>query len=155
MTIEVDTDHSNPAAQTPPVAEPTRLRRLAGPLAASAAVAGAFLILHVRDPHESGSYGYCPFYVLTGKPCPGCGGLRAANLLTKGDIVGAMSSNLMVVVLVVPAVLLYLGAWTYNAVLGRSAPAIPKSRLLWGVIGGAVLVFWIARMTPWGAWLAP
>ena len=42
-----------------------------------------------------------PILAITGRPCPGCGGLRAVNDLTNGDVAGALSSNLMAVALVV------------------------------------------------------
>ena len=51
----------------------------------------ATLALHLRDPHSSGTWGYCPSALL-GFSCPGCGGLRAVNDLTRhilqGPIVG-------------------------------------------------------------------
>jgi hypothetical protein len=39
----------------------TRARRLAGPLATAAAVAVGTVALRVRDPHQHGSWGLCPF----------------------------------------------------------------------------------------------
>lgn len=46
---------------------------------------GAVLLagaLRWRDPHVPGSWGFCPWLVATGTPCPTCGGLRAlADLL--------------------------------------------------------------------------
>src|ERR1700754_4312071 len=53
------------------------------------------VLLHLRDPHRSGSWGYCPWLMLTGTYCPGCGGLRAVNDLTNGDVAGAASSNFL------------------------------------------------------------
>lgn len=108
----------------------------------------------MRDPHVQGSYGFCPFLVLTGEPCPGCGGLRAVNLLTRGDLVAAVSSNLFAVSLVVIAVT----AWAVWLV--RRARGIPARYLTWSartvtVLGVAAAVFGLARLTPWGAWLAP
>ena len=47
-------------ASPPPLVEPGRLRRLASPLAAGAVAALGTVALHVRDPHSSGSWGYCP-----------------------------------------------------------------------------------------------
>ena len=67
------------------------------PLIAGAAGLAAFALLHFRDPHVEGAYGFCPFLVLTGQPCPGCGGLRAVNLLTRGEVAAAVSSNLFAV----------------------------------------------------------
>ena len=119
-----------------------------------AAGIGALGLLHLRDPHTSGSYGYCPFLLLTGLPCPGCGGLRAMNNLTNGDVVGALSSNAMAVVLVI-----VMGAawvvWFYQRWRGRPVPLLAvNSPVLWGLIA-AFAVFGVFRWTPWGMWLRP
>jgi len=119
-----------------------------------AAGIGALGLLHLRDPHASGSYGYCPFLLLTGQPCPGCGGLRAMNNLTNGDVVGALSSNAMAVVL-----LIVMGAawvvWFYQRWRGRPVPLLAvNSPVLWTLIG-AFAVFGVFRWTPWGMWLRP
>lgn len=42
----------------------------------------------------------CPFKMLTGLPCPGCGGLRAFELLTRGQIFDALYLNPLSVVLI-------------------------------------------------------
>ncbi len=136
-------------------AEPRdRAQLLRAPLVlgvAGVAVVGA---LHLRDPHSSGSWGYCPFLYLTGLPCPGCGGLRAVNDLTNGDVVGAVSSNVMAVLLLAAAVVVW-GVWTVRRARGQDAAALSV-----GLRGGLVLLavfvaFGAFRWTPWGAWLAP
>ncbi|MCD9153221.1 DUF2752 domain-containing protein [Aeromicrobium duanguangcaii] len=124
------------------------------PLLAAAAGVGALALLHVRDPHVDGAYGFCPFLVLTGRPCPGCGGLRAMNLLTRGDLAGAVSSNLVAVSLLLVAAVAWL-VW-----FQRRARAIPAPYLTWSArtvtLGGlAIVAFGVVRLTPWGAWLAP
>ena len=35
----------------------------------------------------------CPFKTITGIPCPGCGGIRAAHLLLSGDWLQALWTN--------------------------------------------------------------
>ena len=57
-----------------------------GPLLLAGGVLAASVLLHLRDPHRSGSWGYCPWLMLTGTYCPGCGGLRAVNDLAHGDV---------------------------------------------------------------------
>lgn len=116
--------------------------------------AAATLLLWARDPSASGSYGLCPFLAITGQPCPGCGGLRAVHALAHGDVVAALSSNVLAVVLVVIMAAAWL-RWVVRRARGgdepmllvRSGPAL--------VILAVVVVFGIARVTPWGSWLAP
>ncbi|TCI99791.1 DUF2752 domain-containing protein [Aeromicrobium sp. IC_218] len=132
-----------------------RWSALRGP--AGVAVGGLALgvLLHVRDPHDSGSYGYCPFLLLGDRPCPGCGGLRAANLLTNGDVVGAISSNLLAVVLVGVLAVAWV-VWVVRRWRGEhGARMIVLSGRAGAVLIAAVVAFGIVRNLPFGAWLAP
>jgi hypothetical protein len=126
-----------------------------GPVLLAAAVLGASVLLHLRDPHHGGSWGYCPWLVLTGTYCPGCGGLRAVNDLTNGDLVGAASSNLLLVGSL-PLVLVLWGRWLVDSWRGVARGIDSRRALLYA---GAFLVvtvaFWVLRNTPAGAWLAP
>jgi len=143
---------TGPAAPTAP---PSRTRRLSGPLLLAGGVLAASVLLHLRDPHRSGSWGYCPWLMLTGTYCPGCGGLRAVNDLTHADLAAAASSNLLLV-----AALPALAAWWLRTLadrwrgVGRHVPAGRQLRVAGGVLALAV-VFAVARNTPAGAWLAP
>jgi hypothetical protein len=143
-----------PTSTDPQVAGASRTALLRDPMLVGAAGLGALGLLHVHDPHQSGSYGFCPFLLLTGQPCPGCGGLRAMNNLTNGDAVGAISSNAMAVVLLV----VMGGAWVvwfYRRWRGNPAPLLAlNSPVLWGLLA-AFAVFGVFRWTPWGAWFLP
>jgi len=133
----------------------TRWRRLAAPVATTGALALATAALHLRDPHVHGSWGFCPSAALFGVYCPGCGGLRAVNDLTHGDLAGAASSNLLFFVSV-PLVAFLLGRWAYDAWRGTDRGRTWLSS--WPVLyaGLAVtLAFTIVRNLPPGAWLAP
>lgn len=131
----------------------SRAGRLASPLAAGAAAIAAAAALHVRDPHVGGSWGYCPTLLLTGLDCPLCGGLRAVNDLTHLDLVGAASSNL----LLVAALPVVLALWMRRLVAGwrgGAAPrptAVPRSLWIAGLL--VVVVFTVVRNLP-GSWLA-
>jgi hypothetical protein len=134
----------------------SRTRRLVGPLSLAGVCLAGSVALHFRDPHESGSWGFCPFLVVTGHPCPGCGGLRAVNDLTHLDIVGAASSNLLFVASI-PLVAWFWTRWFGRAWTGGSRVA-PDSGVRTPVVVlmvGAVLLFWLVRNLPFGAWLAP
>ncbi|NMN96880.1 DUF2752 domain-containing protein [Antrihabitans stalactiti] len=128
--------------------------RLLAPLGAAVAGVGALTLLHFRDPHVSHSYGVCPFHELTGLWCPGCGGLRAMNNLTNGDVVGSLSSN----VLIVPVLLLAALAWLMW--VDRLWHDRPRGKIVFTKVHGAVLAvalvgFTVLRNTPWGTWLSP
>ena len=142
-------------ATVPPVAaDPGRPRRLAPPLAAGGLAAIGALALRVRDPHEGGSWGFCPIALL-GLACPACGSLRAVNDLTHLDLGAAASSNLLLV-LVLPVALALWGRRLVALWRGGSAAAplvVPGA--VWVAVGVLVAAFTLARNLPLGAWLAP
>jgi hypothetical protein len=137
-------------------ASTTRLRaeRLRGPVSVAAGIAAATLALHLRDPHVSHSYGVCPLHALTGLYCPGCGGLRGVNDLTDGHLGQAASSNLLMV-LAIPFAAVLFARWAHAAWTGREISAIPPVPVAvrWGLVA-VVVVFTVARNLP-GSWLAP
>lgn len=137
---------------------PTRSRaaRLRAPVVSGAGLAVATLTLRFRDPHGTGSWGLCPWLVLTGQYCPGCGGLRAVNDLTHGDLAAAASSNLLFVALL-PLIALVAARWVIDAWTGRQRAALsPSARTtLIGAFVVLALVFTVVRNTPVGSWLAP
>lgn len=132
-----------------------RRARVTGPVLVAGAVLGASVVLHLRDPHQSGSYLFCPWLVLTGTYCPGCGGLRAVHDLTHGDLAAAASSNLLLVGS------LPLAAWMWSRWFvdrWRGVRRTPDHRL--GVLGAVALgtvslAFWVVRNLPALGWLAP
>jgi hypothetical protein len=142
---------------TLPAAHETHSRwpRVQGPALLAGGVLGASLLLHLRDPHQSGSYAYCPWLLLTGTYCPGCGGLRAVNDLTNGDLAGAASSNLLFVASV-PVLVLWWASTVRDRWRGRlrQVAARRHARLAVAFLVLA-LVFAVVRNLPFGAWLAP
>jgi hypothetical protein len=141
------TDPTAPAAAS-------RWERMTAPAATLGGLAVATVALHVRDPHEQNSWGLCPSAAL-GFSCPGCGGLRAVNDLTHGDVGAALSSNLLLVV-AMPLAVVALAVWAADRWRG-SDPTIPWRRLrpLVPVLVVAVVAFTVARNLAFGAWLAP
>jgi hypothetical protein len=136
--------------------ERTRFERLQGPLITGGIVGGLTIALHFRDPHSSGSWGYCPFFAMTGLYCPGCGGLRAVNDLTNGNLLGAASSNLVFVAMI-PLVVLWWVRWTSRAWTGEAPRGVPSRRATVSitVFSVVLLVFGVLRNLPIGSWLAP
>jgi hypothetical protein len=137
------------------VGSPSRVRRVAPPLLLAGGLLAASIALHVRDPHQSGSWGYCPWLVLTGTACPGCGGLRAVNDLTRGDVAAAFSSN----ALFVASLPLFAGMWTTSVVhrWRDERRPLPPAVIAWagGTALALVLVFWVVRNLPFASYLAP
>jgi hypothetical protein len=133
----------------------SRLTRLTPPLALAGLVLGASVVLHLRDPHTHGSYGFCPWLALTGTYCPGCGGLRAVNDLTDLRVADAASSNLLLV-LTIP---LFAAGWlrsVHQRWTGVLRPW-PAARLHTLSVAAGVLVvaFWVVRNLPFAGWLTP
>ena len=87
-------------------------------------------------------------------PCPGCGGLRATNLLSRGELEAAVSSNLLAVVLIVGASVGWL-VWFTRRLRGVDAPYLTWSSRSITIAGVLIFAFWVLRITPWGAGLAP
>jgi len=132
-----------------------RWDRIKGPTLLAGAVLGASVLLHVRDPHRGGSWGYCPWLLLTGTYCPGCGGLRAVNDLTDGDVAAAASSNLLFVVSI-PFLVLAWGRTMVDRWRGVVRPISSRRHVLLACSFAAVaLAFCVVRNTGAGAWLAP
>ena len=137
------------------VDERSRWQRVTAPTLLAAGLLALSVLLHLRDPHRSGSWGYCPWLLLTGTFCPGCGGLRAVNELTHGDLRAAASSNLLFVSSVP-----LLAAWWVRSMTNRwrGAPGTPEARrhVVLALLFLAVAVgFAVLRNTATGAWLAP
>ena len=112
--------------------------------AAGAAAAGALLL---RDPHTAGSWPACPILLLTGVPCPACGGLRATHDLLTGDLTAALSSNAYAVLTVLLAGLAFM-AWSVAAVRGRPLTWLRRSSTVGGLWAGGLLAFGLLRLLP-------
>lgn len=114
----------------------------------------ATLAVHLRDPHVSGSWGFCPLLLTTGLYCPGCGGLRAVHDLTHLDLGAAASSNL----LFVASIPLLVGLWALWAIRAWTGRPNRPWRGTTPTLAAALtigLVFTVARNLAFGSWLAP
>ena len=125
------------------------------PLATIGGLGLATLALHLRDPHESGSWGLCPSAAL-GFWCPGCGGLRGVNDLTDLRVVDAASSNL-VLVHAKPVMIFLLGRWALDSWSGRVRTPMDHrvNAVLLTLSLTALAAFTVLRNLPAGSWLAP
>jgi hypothetical protein len=127
-----------------------------GRAAAVAAVAltGALLLRQLDPTRPGGLLPPCPFFVLTGLYCPGCGTTRALHALAHFDLAGALAMNPLLVLC------LPLMAWLLADLAGwrPAALAALRTRLTdarpWAVV---VIAYAVARNLPWPpfSWLAP
>ena len=133
----------------------SRWQRVKAPTVLAAGLLVASVLLHVRDPHRTGSWGFCPWLVLTGTYCPGCGGLRAVNDLTNGDLRAAASSNLLFVGSI-PVLAVLWTRWLVGRWTGTMRPVSSRRALIGCAVLVAVsVVFWVVRNLPGAEWLTP
>jgi len=71
-------------------------RRMLFPIVMAVLLLG-IVIYGVFDPAESGFFPRCPFYLLTGLKCPGCGSQRAVHQLLTFHPLEALRYNALVV----------------------------------------------------------
>jgi len=82
-----------------PATKRTNRAGLYASLGTGAVFAGALTYIGIADPHRPGSvFPPCPFKLLTGWNCPGCGGLRMTHDLLHGDLAAAVTDNLYLLV---------------------------------------------------------
>lgn len=100
------------------------------------AVAGT-AVFYVWDPRTS-TFLLCPFHVMTGRHCPGCGSTRAFYFLVHGDILAALSMNALFV-LAIPVVIgiIWVERWRWRAWMTKTALIIV---IIFGIVRN--LPFW-------------
>ncbi|TMR21225.1 DUF2752 domain-containing protein [Nonomuraea turkmeniaca] len=131
-----------------------RLKGLLAPLGVAAGAGAVFAFVGAVDPNEPGHYPTCPFLWLTGLYCPGCGTLRSIHALAHLDPVAALGLNPLAVAMI-PFLLFWWGRWVVRAWQGRPRRAtLAHPAWLWAFLG-VVMVYWVVRNLPFGAFLAP
>ena len=98
-------------------------------------LAASVTFLYFINPLQQLNWLRCPVNLMTGYYCPGCGSLRAVHALLHGDLLAAVSYNLLAVAAL--PVLLYFGirCVVYSS-LGRSDPTRISPVRAW-------TIFWI------------
>ena len=98
------------------------MKTISGVVVGLLLVAALFLFYRF-DPETQPLFPKCPFLLVTGYQCPGCGSQRALHSLLHADIVGALKQNAFMVV-AIPYIFLgiylqYLGGRRRNPGLER------------------------------------
>ena len=125
-----------------------RWRRLMAPGLTAVAVGAAAAYVGSVNPNESGHYPLCPTRWFLGIDCPGCGMLRGTYSLCHGDVVGAVDNNILLILVIPFAVVLWV-RWVMRAWKGTT-PALTahqasvRTRWTIGVLV-AILIFGVVR----------
>jgi len=112
-----------------------------------ATLAAGAVYLYLFEPGKSGFFPACPFRMLTGFNCPGCGSTRGLHRLLHGDVVAAFEFNPLLIISL-PFLLYALTRYTSAALHGQP---LNWNRLNARYISTLIVViisFWIFRNTP-------
>lgn len=97
---------------------------------------------------------YCPFWMLTGSYCPGCGVSRMCLRLLRLDFAGAFRANrLLFICLPLILGLLAARALRYIRTGERETPRWEEG--IWLALAGLFLLYGVARNLPAFSFLAP
>lgn len=91
----------------------------------------------------------CPFHLLTGFNCPGCGTTRMLESLVSGEVAGAFFLNPFIFLLMAAAVVFLI--WFFFRTFSKSwhPLRIDWKSPFWLVLLIAFLLFGVVRNTPW------
>lgn len=125
-----------------------RLPAWAAPGAVGAvAVAGLVALATLDDDTRGVLAPRCPFRLVTGLDCPGCGGTRAVVALLRGDLALALDHN-VVTVIALPLLSLAWFGWLLARLGRRPAPPVLPPAVGLGIAIG-LTVFMVVRNLPW------
>ncbi|MCF7708830.1 MAG: DUF2752 domain-containing protein [Verrucomicrobia bacterium] len=117
----------------------------------------ACIVVYVYPPQQNAFYPSCFFNRTTGLYCPGCGTLRALHYVLHGQIVSAIRSNLMFVILAPLFCWFVVRLVFFNARDDKQGVVFGGNRLFLLILAYGVLFFWILRNLPWMpfCWFVP
>ena len=101
------------------------------------------LVYYSFNPSNMAIFPKCPFLLLTGLKCPGCGSQRAIHCLLHFDIIGATKYNFLLVAFF-PIIVILI----YAEMMKGKNPALyvklHKAKFVWTILG-IVVSWWIIR----------
>ena len=112
-------------------------------------LAGAIFLFFFNPASPSNQFfPKCPFRLLTGLQCPGCGSTRAFFQLLHLHPIAAFKLNPLMI-LTLPFIVYGFLGYTKSAVTGKPHRRVfIPSMYLWGWLT-VMVFFWIFRNTPW------
>jgi hypothetical protein len=123
-----------------------KVERIVAAASIGALAVGAFVIQHF-NPVTAGFFPKCPFFLITGHYCPGCGTTRGLHALLNGDLAGAAGYNLLMV-MSLPILGWLFVSYALVAVRGRALPRVfVPAPLIWATLV-VIVAFWILRNLP-------
>lgn len=103
----------------------------------------AGILLFVFNPEKNAIFPKCPFLMLTGLKCPGCGSQRAIHSILHLDFVAAFKYNAMLVMML-PVV----GIYVYSEIRRTKNPEqyakLNKVTYIW-IIFALFILWWVLR----------
>jgi hypothetical protein len=109
-------------------------------------LAGSAAYLFFFQPGRTGIFPACPFRMLTGLNCPGCGTTRGLHQLLHGNFVAAFELNPLMV-LILPLLGYVLLSYTKSVITGHPMPQFSLSPKYGWLLTIVVLGFWVFRNT--------
>lgn len=104
---------------------------------------GAAVVFFTFNPETSAIFPRCPFLVLTGLKCPGCGSQRGLHALLHGDVPLAFHYNALMV-LSLPLIFLLLYAEACRTKRPAFYARVHRPVYIW-IYFAAVIVWSVAR----------
>ena len=126
----------------PPISSVLRDRKLTFALLGAAG-------LHITLVSLSLPSWECPFFRVTGVPCPGCGLSRATTLLLKGDLAGSLRFHAFAPIFLLAIVALFLSILLPKSMVQSAisrAERIERKTGLTVLILGGLIFYWLARL---------
>lgn len=114
--------------------------------AAAIAVVIVGSVLFLFNPAETGVFPRCPFLMLTGYECPGCGSQRAIHALLHGDIIRAWDYNPLMVIAVPYIILGFIAELSFrrSRLMRTVRDRLYSGRAVWTVLT-VIIIYWIGR----------
>lgn len=117
--------------------------RITAGVAVAFAVAAALVLLYRMDPSDSVLAPKCPFHLLTGLDCPGCGSQRAIHSLLHLQFGEAFRYNAMMVISI-PFLILLVLAYLNRKRWPRLYAALNSQAVIWTVLV-IIIAWWVIR----------